>query len=307
MAKKSPSVVAQPVVQFADVIGSRHLISVSVGPDLHPVLLSLATTPDYRVETWGASSAKRHADQVNRFTIHFQIGQEWKELQLPPTHENYHFLQPLGSDRWLLVRGRADNDQDANAHVFDGAGRRVRSFPAGDGIQDVQTDELERIWISYFDEGVFGNTSLARSGLVCLDDQGRLVFDFQKVPHECVRSMADCYALNVCSGREAWLCYYTDFPLVKLVDLQLADVWLRFPVSGSPAFAVRGNAVLFAGGYKQRNSLFRVDLGSLRSKEFQPVDQQGRAIANFSALGRGSSLFLGTPSSLLKVDVADCE
>jgi len=38
--------------------------------------------------------------------------------------------------------------------------RHLRSFHAGDGIQDVEAAGDGTIWVGYFDEGVFGGTSL---------------------------------------------------------------------------------------------------------------------------------------------------
>lgn len=212
MGRKPAEIVVKQIVDLKDLIGDRHRISVSVGPNLEPIVLSLDCEPDYRRLKNGASFPKLETEQLNAFKIHFLEDGEWSELALTPTHENYHHVQPLKGGQWLLVRGRANGDNDCNAHIFSAAGRRIRSFAAGDGIEDVQADESGNIWISYFDEGVFGETTLGNSGLVCLDSSGKLVFDFQSIPHPCVQSMADCYALNVCSDEEVWVCYYTDFP-----------------------------------------------------------------------------------------------
>ena len=130
--------------------------------------------PDYRIESPGwASFAKLQGRTPNRFRIqHRSPTGLWTTLDLPETDENYHAVQPLGGERWLLVRGRADHDRDGNAHVYDASGRHLRSFHAGDGIQDVQATADGQIWVSYFDEGVFWGMSLGRSGLVCLDAAG---------------------------------------------------------------------------------------------------------------------------------------
>lgn len=304
MAKKPTSITARKVAEFAEIIGERHCICANVGPQLDPVILSLASPLNYRIETGRGSFAKQRADHPNQYAIHFRAGEDWLQVALPETNEIYHNVQPLGKDQWLAVRGRSEGDDDCNAHVFDASGRRLRSFPAGDGIQEVQTDEAGKIWVSYFDEGVFGDCKLSHSGLVCLDDQGRCVFDFLKIPHPCVSSMADCYALNVCSSREVWLCYYTDFPLVQVLDHKLANVWPKFPISGSPGFAVLRNRTLFSGGYKKRESLFAVDLQSLRPRDFLPVDPEGKRIRKFAAFGRHSSLFLVTHESMFEVELA---
>ena len=152
---------------------------------------------------------------------------------------------------------RAKGETDRNAHVFSLDGTPIRSFHAGDGIEEVQTTEAGDIWVSYFDEGVFGDTPLGGSGLACLDSAGRVEFKFNDLALAgSVPDIADCYAFNVCSDQEVWACYYTDFPLVRLVDRQVARIWAKVGVTGSHAFAVLGQRVLFAGTYKNAEQPF---------------------------------------------------
>lgn len=306
MSKSNNTIKVRRLFGISEVVGDRHLIALTVGPHLNPVALSLEQPPDYRIERPGwASFPKRRADRPNRFRIHHRTGDGWQALDLPETDENYHAVQPIGSDEWLLVRGRAQGDDDRNAHVYDAAGRHVRSFHAGDGIQDVQATEDGRIWVSFFDEGVFGNTKLGGAGLVCLDARGRCLFRFTDVLGGGVPDICDCYALNVVSDREVWLCYYTDFPLVRLVDGQVADFWPGLPVSGSSGFAVEGDMALFAGGYEDREFLFLVRLGEKRVLKVRPTDEQGRPLTKFTAFGRGGRLLLQTDEALRSVDVAE--
>src|SRR5262249_48614233 len=151
------------------ILGSRHLINVTVSPSLDLVLLSLGQPPDYRAETEHFSFPKRRAGRPNHFRIHYRAGDDWVGIDLPATDENYHAVQPLPQGRWLLVRGRAAGKRDDNAHVHAPDGTWLRSFHAGDGIADVQATERGSVWVSYFDEGVFGDTALGQSGLACFD------------------------------------------------------------------------------------------------------------------------------------------
>ena len=144
--------------------------------------------------------------------------------------------EPLGADEWLLVRGRAKGNSDQNAHVYDSAGTLSRSFHAGDGIEDIQTTEDGRTWVSYFDEGVFGGTTLGQAGLACLDRSGQVNFKFSDLAARGT-DIADCYALNVCSDQVVWRCYYTDFPLVQLANGKIAGIWPELSVKGSILWA----------------------------------------------------------------------
>jgi hypothetical protein len=101
-------------------------------------------------------------------------------------------------------------------------GEAESTFTLGDGVQDVQVSRAGRIWVSYQDEGVFGNygwgapngpAPLGSAGLVCWDTDGTKVWDF--VAPDGLPAIADCYAMNV-SDEAAWACYYTDFPIARV-------------------------------------------------------------------------------------------
>ncbi|QDT88567.1 hypothetical protein [Gimesia algae] len=302
----SEKIRARPLADFETVIGNRNLITVTVGPRLNPIMLSLGKLPDYRQEnSGGASFAKKKSETLNDYRIHYYAGEDWFTVDLTPTLENFHSVQPIGDQNWLLVRCRASGDQDRNAHVYDASGKHVRCFPAGDGIEDVQVTKDSKIWISYFDEGVFGDCELSRSGLVCLDHVGEQVFDFRAV---CIEAdpIIDCYALNVCSSHETWLYYYTDFPVVRITDHKVNGIWRNLPVSGSNAFAVSKGNVLFSGGYNNRTDLIKVYLPTNQLRKIQPITENGKAIKDFSAFGRSHSLYLSTEKSLFVVDANFC-
>lgn len=298
---------ARRLLEFAGTVGGGHLIQATVGPNLDPVLLTLEREPDYRVEAPGwASFPKLRAGRPNRFRIHHMVADGvWTTLDLPETDENYHAVQPLGVEGWLLVRGRADDEHDENAHVYDADARPLRSFHAGDGIQDVQATADGQIWVSYFDEGVFSGMSLGRSGLVRLDAQGECEFRFPGDHGGMLPGIVDCYALNVASNREVWLYYYTDFPLVKLVDGKVESVWSGVPVKGSPAFAIRAGMAIFVGGYEDHERLVLMRRGDKRGMKLAIRDECGAPLEGFSAFGRRDRLFLQTETALHAVEVPD--
>ena len=179
---KTRQIAATRAFGLKKVVQGRHVVRVAVGPRFDPIILSLDAPPDYRkTAPSGAASPSIGPTTPNRYRIdHFQNGQ-WRSITLSPTRENFHCVQPLGDDGWLLVRGQAKGNSDQNAHVYDSDGTLSRSFHAGDGIEDVQTTEDGRTWVRYFDEGVFGDTTLGQAGLVCLDRSGQVTFRFDNV------------------------------------------------------------------------------------------------------------------------------
>jgi hypothetical protein len=299
---------ARRLFDFCEVIGDRHLVTATVGPNFDPVLLSSEQAPDYIDSPAVDSFPNGRAEGPNKFRVHHMLENDmWETIDLPETEGNFYHVQPLGEREWMLVRGRAMDKEVLNAHVYDGSGRRVRSFHAGDAIEDVQTTMDGRIWVSYFDEGACGGTKLEHNGLVCFDSRGRCMFEYATLVGDDVPPIFDCYALNVCSDREAWLCYYSDFPLIQLIDGKPDGIWTKLPVCGSHGFAVSGATVLFAGGYKRKDELFLVQLDNMRSKTIIPVDGDRKPIKSFPARGRQDHLFLQSKVALFVIKVSDVE
>lgn len=305
MSRRAETAPVTHICDYADVIGDQHLITATVGQDLSPVLLALKQPPDYRVtKSSGASFSKRQARKPNNFSVHYFVDEDWHTVELEATSNNFHCVQPLGNDKWLLVRGRASGPKDKNACVYDMQGQRLWSFHAGDGIEDVQATEAETIWVSYFDEGVYSGNDLGSAGLIRFSERGEVLFRYDSLyaPHN-VPVIDDCYALNVCSSKETWLYYYSDFSLVKLVDGKVEKSLHKMPVSGAHAFAVGSERVLFSGSYNKRKSLFLMDLASKRAKELRPVSQENRSIGSFRGFARRSRLYLATEESLFCLDL----
>jgi hypothetical protein len=301
---KPVQVRATPLFDLSDIVPGRHVITITSGPAQDVVVLSLAAPPDYRRNTAHGGFPKLRADSPNRYRISHWDGGQWSSFDLPETTENYHAVQPF-EPGWLLVRSRAVGEKDGNARLYDLAGTPTGAFHAGDGIESVQADGAGRIWVGYFDEGVFGDTPLGRAGLVCLDRAGRVSVRFDDLATGgAVPYIADCYALNVCPNGEVWLCYYTDFPLVRLMGGRLADVY-RKKVVGSHAFAVSATRVLFAGDYNRRDRLLLAGLSGGQVREIVPTDERGDALQNFAAFGRGGRLYLWAGARVYSVDVDD--
>jgi hypothetical protein len=155
---------------------------------------------------------------------------EW-EYTIETEPSAFHFVQPL-QDGLLLAHGRQSSPAQ-NACVYDFAGRPLRKFALGDGIEDLQTTASGDIWASYFDEGVFGDT-VGSAGLVRFDAHGTPTYEFQ--PTAGLDCISDCYALNVENNETVWFYYYTPFLLVRLREDAINGFW-RTGLAGAKAFA----------------------------------------------------------------------
>lgn len=296
----------QHLVNLYDLLVERHLIDLSVDFSGSPVILSLQKPPDDRSSD--GCFYKKWSDGINHYCIHYLSKGVWKQVNLAATRENYSHVQPIGSDRWLIVQGRANQYSDSNAHIYSYTGERLHSFHAGEAISDVQVTQKGHVWISFFDQAYGGECLGADSGLVCLDENGEVIFQNRAL------DIFDCYAMNVASASDTWVYYYTNFPLVQISKFQIQRRWDGIPVHGSHAFAVNleyhalfdgnyGDYALFAGSYHKRDSLFLVKLDTLDFEELIPVDESGKAIISFQAFGRGAKLFIYTKDVLSVVQL----
>jgi hypothetical protein len=136
----------------------------------------------------------------------------------------------------------------------------------GDGIQHLKIDERGRIWVGWFDEGVFGNVEWrvpghewppSSYGLASFDDAGVLVAHANDPP--AFGGIVDCYALNVVA-ETAWACTYGDFPILECRP-ETGSRWWSTELSGPSAIAIAAPYVLAAGGYEENaNRLVLVHL-----------------------------------------------
>lgn len=61
--------------------------------------------------------------------------------------------------------------------MYDAQGNTRFELNLGDASEDLQTTPQGLIWVSYFDEGVYGG-SIGRQGLVCFDNAGTPLFKY---------------------------------------------------------------------------------------------------------------------------------
>ncbi len=224
-------------------LGEGHITGFSVGPDQRLYVLICYGRPENGIE--------RQQDCGWRV---FSIDSDGEcfDYYIPKAVKNFDRVQPL-PDGLLLATSRcrfADDNTTPNGQVFDSDGRPVRSILLGDGIHSMQTTASGSIWLSYFDEGVFGNLGwrqpIGSSGLRRLDSSGESTFEFQ--PAGGLDRICDCYCLNIVSERDAWCCYYTDFPIVRIEGDRIASFW-NSPISGATGMAIWRSSLLMHGGY----------------------------------------------------------
>ena len=290
------------------------LIDVTVSHDGHAAALVLDSALDYRKGRDGMF-AKLLAGRRNRYRIVSDLAGSGGEIRVDSLRDNVHQLRRLPDGNWLLVRSRATGADDDNAIVVSAGGEVVRRFHIGDGVGDVQVTPRGDIWVGFFDAGVFAEGTAGAAGLGAFRITGESSFDFNRRPPAASAGadllgpepfICDCYAFHAASDREVWLCPYTDFPVIRMIDGRLDAVWPNPGVTGSHAMFGFGDRVLLAGSYDEPDALMLCDLGEKRPPPMRrrPVDQAGCEILWQRAFPAGRSMYLQTERDLYRVDLS---
>ncbi|BCJ76735.1 hypothetical protein CS0771_62790 [Catellatospora sp. IY07-71] len=270
------------------------------------------------VTLWGQVAVLTRARSVAETpvpgTVHLGDGDGgWSAVVLRGPSVGFPLLEVLPGGEILVVDARCrryrDGTADDNAHVFDASGAHVRSFCLGDGIEQIGVDAAGSIWVAYFDEGVFGNLGwsdpLGAAGLVRFADDGRRLWSFQPPPG--TDMIADCYALNV-DAHTTWLCYYTDFPVVRVTDGR-AQLLGSAPVRGSRALVACRDEVVLVGSYDDPCLLTGCELAADGLREQGAtvlLDPDGAPLSLFRVVAtRGSRLYVRDGRRILCADLAD--
>lgn len=293
---------------FSAAIGRNKVIASSIGANGEAVLLTVA--PEFEETALGReerkgfaifpfSKAKRHYPAT---FIRFDGSEVLQKTELAEVEIAFPSAQPLPNGEVLLVGARChyrNGDPEKNAAVCGEDGKVLRRFVLGDGISSVQATNEGMIWVSYFDEGVFGNYGwnqpMGASGLICFDSVGNIAWEFK--PPDGFDSICDCYSLNVAKDA-VWACYYTEFPLVRIDSHKRVRGWEN-EVGGANALAVDGQRALLWGGYGEKRTRCVVqdiaDEALVRSRELILQLPDGSDLMGATIVGGGSTLhaFIG--------------
>lgn len=204
---------------------------------------STAPDPPIRLNEIAAAGTAR---------IWTMAGTRWTEGPDFPLETPFPRLDRFSDGRWLVVASRSRGEPDARVLSRDGV--LLDRFTLGDGIEHVAIDAADRIWVGWFDEGMFNPNwredlgwPPASNGIACFAADGALL-PLPIWPAE-AGVIADCYALNA-MGSGAWTCPYTDFPLVHFRPGEPAR-WWRNQLAFPHALAIDGTHALVAGGYNE--------------------------------------------------------
>lgn len=237
-------------------------------------------------------------------------------IEMPPFKLTFPLVDMFEDGRVLLAETRAQwrnaEDYDKNGFIFDPVSRSLSNFLLGDGIEALGVDSEDRIWVSYFDEGVFGNLGWSTpgphgpgsGGLVCFGEDGNILWQFNG--NDSADFIDDCYALNV-TRNEVWAYYYSDFKLCRVDGCFSPHIFDAVSVSGASAFAVSDAGLVFNRQYGEDPDCFHILQRSNdrigQSSRINASYADGRPLDTSVIFGRGSFLHTIGPKGWFRADI----
>lgn len=290
-----PSLVFQKLIALGSLPSDWELVRVAVDWSGLPLLLMIEGRGPAPVKSAGSETWSRwfntkpkalHVVYLQGTEVRTTCVQCGGEISAGP-------IQPF-MNGWIVGWNR-----DGRINCYDSTGVLRESLDLGNGIEDLQTEPNGRIWVSYFDEGVYGS-GISTEGLVCFDGEGTPVFRFlefarrHQLPH-----IDDCYALNVAANGDVWVNYYSDFPLICLHDMHLDRHWLEFGSLGN-TFAVRDGCLFYLCDSKL---MFRTLDAASTPEPVDCVDENGEKFVPasdryVSGAVRGAHLIINSGSAI---------
>jgi outer membrane protein assembly factor BamB len=243
---------------------------------------------------------------------------EW--INLPALDVAYPLVEMFPDGRVLIAGARcawrSDDDFDLNGIVCDLTNGSTRRLLLGDGIADVAIDGAGRIWVSYFDEGIFGNfgwshpgpSGRGAGGLVCFKDDGTVLWQFNRQDSD--HFIDDCYALNA-SRDEIWIYFYSAFKVCRVAMDFTQTFYAPEGIEGATALAVSEAAILFSSNYRESPDTFRL-LRRDGTKLARPHRvtahlPNGGSLESACIVGRGSYLHVLNADGWFQTNVDEIE
>lgn len=165
--------------------------------------------------------------------------------------------------RWLIAN--TNGSDQPNGRLFARDGTLLARLHLGDAIEYLGVDLADRIWVGWFDEGHSSNMdrfskNIDQTAMVaaCFTADGRML-PVGPVPGA-VRLLLDVCAMTVTEDG-AWVCPYTEFPLLHLRPGQPVRWWSN-TLFGINSIATDGRHALLVGGYRDEAArMALVELG----------------------------------------------
>jgi hypothetical protein len=209
------------------------------------------------------------------------ILEENKTLDFDNKNMNYTSGLQIDSDKYCLAcHSKTDafrNSIEKNCEIYDSNGKLLNVLDIGTGINDIQTNGRQELWVSYSDNGIYGanngdNDHIERNGLNCFDINGNILYMYDSRPY-----IDSCDSLNVCSDNEILINIYcgsveTWFALSKIGNKKAEKVleWRN----STKFIATSGNMVFVENNDGKDNIKSKFSLINIENYNGEGIDYE---------------------------------
>jgi hypothetical protein len=196
----------------------------------------------------------------------------------------FPIIRRLNNETFLIADSRTKDNP--NGHIYSFNGQLIKSFLAGDGIEDILVHR-DKIIITYFDEGVLGADGPNNDGAAVFAFSGEQIFGFNS--SKVWGHILDCYCICKHGTNRVLLYTYTDFKVFELnldtLKVEIFDTPDDF--SGASAISSTADKIIFHSSYQDKRSFFSWD----RKKNL--VEKFGDYTPGLTGIANGKFLTYG--------------
>lgn len=169
----------------------------------------------------------------------------------------FPIIRRLDNETFLIADSRTDSN--INGYIYNFSGQLVKSFLAGDGIQDIVVHR-NKIVITYFDEGVYGGSGPNGDGLAVFDFQGKQEFGVNSSAGDSV--IDDCYCICKQGTNRVLFYAYSDLKVfeLNLDTFKVESFETPNDFSGASAMSSTADKIIFHSSYDDKRSFFSWDM-----------------------------------------------
>lgn len=216
------------------------------------------------------------------------------DVPIIPSHVDLFSDGSILLVQYTSVQNR--NIVERNAWRYSQKDELLDAFVLGHGVNHMQIDETDVVWVGYSDEGVFDELGYGKEGLVAYNQKGEKIFGVD------YSGMAEIYALNVAHSKEIYFYYYMDHHVIGLSNNQ--EILNIAPQQKEPTYTfdsfILCNNQIFASVDLYTCMRFEIEQNQLIPKEeFELVDQQSKKLEGLVRM-RGKHLFVFTEDAIYK-------
>ncbi len=327
---KAPSLILQLISQRPEAPAGFDFVTDDLSTDGHGLFLFIGDDPEGKTRKFFSPKRPGFLEEPkpHKLLIISPDGRERRTLDIPPMDISMSYIDMFVDGRILFVNARScwrgAGDYDKNAAIYDPRTATIERICLGDGISEVAIDGRNRIWVTYYDEGVFGNygwnieePGFGSGALVCFDTAGKILWAMNDhftsgTPDKPIMRLGEfaeeCWSLNVATdGIYFSCCTFTNYYFCGLdKDFTLTN-YSSLPIIGTAnGFAVSENFLLLPFGKTNTLSLYNFKDRSFDKPERKELFRLDKSpVSDTGYFGRGSNLHLLNYRGWFRIGIDD--